>query len=163
MKRLILGLGNDLLTDDGIGIYIAERLRSAISAADIVCSADSGFGLLDHMLGYDQVILIDSIITGKAEVGAIHHFSSADFSQHVPFSIHSTDIVSILEYTRKCGFSVPDKIEFLAVEIADNQTFGESFSDLIEARKERILTEIEKHINEIIYAQIPESVSGQHD
>ncbi|MDO9548966.1 MAG: hydrogenase maturation protease [Candidatus Marinimicrobia bacterium] len=160
MKRLILGLGNDLLTDDGIGIYIAEKIKSEISRADIICSADSGFGLLDHMLGYDQVILIDSIITGKTKVGEIHHFSSSDFSQRVPFSIHSTDIISILEYSRKCGFSVPNKIEFLAVEIEDNQTFNESFSDSIESQKDQIVQNIKSRINNIINNQIPELVEG---
>jgi len=160
MKRLILGLGNDLLTDDGIGIYIAGQLKSEIWEADIICSADSGFGLLDHMMGYDQVILIDSIITGKTDIGGVHHFSSSDFSQHVPFSIHSTDIISILEYSRKCGFSVPDKIEFLAVEIEDNQTFKESFSDSVESRKNLIVQNIKSRINNIINNQIPELVEG---
>lgn len=160
MKRLILGLGNDLLTDDGIGIYIAGQLTSEFCEADIICSADSGFGLLDHMLGYEQVILIDSIITGKIAIGGIHHFSSSDFSQHIPFSIHSTDIISILEYSRKCGFSVPDKIEFLAVEIEDNQTFKESFSDSIELRKDQIVQKIKSHISNIFNNHIPELVEG---
>jgi len=160
VKRLILGLGNDLLTDDGIGIYIVEQLKSEICEADIICCAASGFGLLDHMMGYDQVILIDSIITGKTGIGDSHHFSSSDFSQHVPFSIHSTDIISILEYSRKCGFSVPDKIEFLAVEIEDNQTFKESFSDSIESRKDRIVQNIKSHIKNIFNNHIPELVEG---
>lgn len=149
MKRLILGLGNDILTDDGIGIYIAEQLKSEIHDADIICSADSGFGLLDYMLGYDQVILIDSIITGKTNVGKIHHFSSSDFSQHIPFSIHSTDIISILEYSRKCGFSVPDRVEFLAVEIEDNQTFHEGLSPSIEECKEAIVDEVRGRLRNI--------------
>ncbi|MBN2602141.1 MAG: hydrogenase maturation protease [Candidatus Marinimicrobia bacterium] len=160
MKRLILGLGNELLTDDGIGIYIAEQLKSEIHEADIICSADSGFGLLDHMIDYEQVILIDSIITGKIDIGEVHCFSSADFTRHIPFSIHSTDIISILEYSRKCGFLVPDRIEFLAVEIEDNQTFKESFSDSIENQKEQIVKKIQKIITEIINNKIPEPFSG---
>jgi len=155
MKRLILGLGNDLLTDDGIGIYIAEKLKSEIRNADVVCSADSGFGLMDHMLGYDQVTLIDSIITGKAQIGDIHHYSSGDFTTHIPFSIHSTDIVSILEYSRKCGFSVPNRIDFLAVEIEDNQTFSEGFSTRIDLLKEDIVENIRMRIQKIFESNIP--------
>ncbi len=150
MKHLILGLGNDLLTDDGIGLYIAEQLQSELNGVDIICSADSGFNLLDHMFGYDVVILIDSIVTGKGPVGEVYEFSTTDFTNHIPFSIHSTDISSILEYSKKCGFHVPEKVYFLAVEIEDNQTFQEGFSTAIETRKKDIFQNIKSRLQTIL-------------
>ncbi|MGC9364870.1 MAG: hydrogenase maturation protease [Fidelibacterota bacterium] len=160
MKVLIIGLGNNLLTDDGIGVYIARQLRSAFSGWDVIASADSGFGLLDQMYGYERVIIIDSIITGKKPVGAIHRFSAADFKGHIPFSIHSTDILSILKYARQCGFMVPDRIDFLAVEIEDNQTFGESFSGAIERQKRRIVIDIKAQIKKMTAGEDSEMRSG---
>lgn len=160
MKVLIIGLGNDLLTDDGIGIYIAGQLRSAFSGWDVIASADSGFGLLDQMYGYERVIIIDSIITGKKPVGVIHRFTVRDFKGHIPFSIHSTDILSILKYSHQCGFMVPDRIDFLAVEIEDNQTFGESFSEAIERQKGRLVVDIKAQIKKITAGKDSEVGTG---
>lgn len=162
MKVLVIGLGNDLLTDDGIGIYIAGQLRSAFSGCDVIAAADSGFGLLDRMYGYERVIIIDSIITGKKPVGAIHRFSMRDFKGHIPFSVHSTDILSILKYARQCGFMVPDWIDFLAVEIEDNQTFGESFSEAIERQKQRLVVDIKARIKKITAGKDSEVATGMN-
>jgi len=150
MKVLIIGLGNDLLSDDGIGMYIAEQLTTTFNNCDVIAAADSGFGLLDYMYGYERVIIIDSIITGKKPVGTIHHFSAVDFSTFLPFSIHSTDIISILDYSRQCGFSVPNRIDYIAVEILDNQTFRESFSEVIERQKDQIIMNVGRQIRKMI-------------
>ncbi len=62
MKTRIIGLGNTILTDDGVGVYAARELQKRLGdAVDIVETETAGFGLMELLTGWDRVILIDSI------------------------------------------------------------------------------------------------------
>jgi hydrogenase maturation protease len=54
MKTLVLGLGNDILSDDGVGIYVARELKKIIHSQDITVAEASlaGIGLLDMLAGW---------------------------------------------------------------------------------------------------------------
>ena len=77
MKTLIIGLGNPLLGDDGVGWKIAQevekeiKLNSTFSSLvetgeiSVECLALSGLSLMEQMIGFQKVILVDSLNTGK--------------------------------------------------------------------------------------------------
>ena len=82
MVLLILGLGNDLLGDDGIGLLAAEALRPLESPEVAVRStSQSGLYLLEHLQEYDDAIVIDSVIGDQT--GAIRELGDAEI-QAVP-------------------------------------------------------------------------------
>jgi hydrogenase maturation protease len=63
VKTLILGLGNPILTDDGVGVLVAEEVRSRLpedTPIDITEVSVGGLTLMETMIGYDRVILIDA-------------------------------------------------------------------------------------------------------
>ena len=75
---LILGLGNTLLADDGIGPAVARRLHARLPAgtADLLEASAGGLEALELMAGYDRVVLIDAIrdpagTTGELQVGRL--------------------------------------------------------------------------------------------
>jgi len=70
MKTLILGMGNPILSDDGIGIWVARALEGELSGGEVTVMETSmaGLNLLELMADYDRAILIDAIKTGKGEV-----------------------------------------------------------------------------------------------
>jgi hydrogenase maturation protease len=82
---LVLGLGNPILTDDGVGIHVARavaaRLRSQPDLADGVGFAEASVGglrLLELVAGYERVILVDAIQTPDGLPGDIYRFSPAE-------------------------------------------------------------------------------------
>jgi len=73
MSILVIGLGNVLMRDEGIGVRVAEELECRYELPDFVEVIDggtSGTELLEPMRGVDHLIVADAINTG-AEVGTI--------------------------------------------------------------------------------------------
>lgn len=61
MKTVILGLGNPILTDDAIGIRIAQKLKEKKPKLEVIETSEAGMALLDLITGYDKFIIIDSM------------------------------------------------------------------------------------------------------
>lgn len=150
MKTIIIGMGNPIVSDDRIGIYISERLKEDISDVKITKASFSGFYLLDLILEYDRVIFIDSIITDKNDIGDVNVYQLADFEQCNPFSIHSTDLLSAIDTCKKFDMEIPEQYYFITVEINDNVTFSEAFTDEIESRKEKIYETVKEKVGIIL-------------
>ncbi len=130
-KRLILGLGNELLTDDAIGLRIAAALRLELASAPdttIACSNAVGVALLDIFCGYDEVVLIDAIQTGKAEVGFVHEMTSCQLKAASGIAPHFMGIAEMLALGRELGLEVPDSLRIFAVEVEDPYTLGTRLS-----------------------------------
>src|SRR5664280_98834 len=84
MKTLLIGLGNPILVDDGVGWVVAEQVRSALShpaagipdpqTVDVDTASLGGLSLMERLTGYEHVILVDAIFTGTQPVGAVSQF-----------------------------------------------------------------------------------------
>ena len=83
MKTLVLGIGNDILGDDGVGIHIAREAARRINAADVTVeeTGAAGLSLLEHIRGYDRLIIADAILTENTEVGKIHRLTLKDLAK----------------------------------------------------------------------------------
>ena len=59
-KILVIGLGNSILSDDAIGLHVAEQVRlRGPAGVEVVQSETAGYALLELMTGYERVILGD--------------------------------------------------------------------------------------------------------
>ena len=83
MKTLVLGIGNDILGDDGVGIHIAREAARRINAADVTVeeTGAAGLSLLERIRGYDRLIIADAILTENTEVGKIHCLTLKDLAK----------------------------------------------------------------------------------
>jgi hydrogenase maturation protease len=128
MKTLILGLGNTILSDDGVGIRVVEELQSRLSDPDITVLETnvSGLSLLDIMIGYDKVIIVDAIQTVGGKPGDIYQLTpdALKVSRHAA-SPHDVNLVTALDLGKKLGLSMPQEIVIFAIEVADVTTFSE--------------------------------------
>ena len=72
-KKLVLGIGNDILTDDGIGPRIVDDLqdRMPIPGVEYQTTTLGGLDILEFIEGFDRVVFIDAIITRDGVPGAI--------------------------------------------------------------------------------------------
>ncbi len=126
METLILGIGNPILTDDGVGIEIARRLKAAISGLKIEETNEAAVVLIDYVAGYDKLIIIDSIKTGQGQPGDLYKLRLEDLDRAVgSSSAHSMDIATAFEVGRSLGCKMPESVSIYAVEVRDNSCFSE--------------------------------------
>ena len=125
MRPLILGLGNELLGDDAIGILAARRLYSLLrDRADVVESALSGMALLDLFIGYQQAVIVDAQATGKVPPGTIVEHDPAALRGVAAPSPHYAGLPELLAVADQLDLEFPREIKIFAVEIADSTTIG---------------------------------------
>ncbi len=64
---LILGVGNYLMGDEGLGVHVARQLKEEIPSglADVLDGGTAGFQLMEYIESYPRVILIDATLDGK--------------------------------------------------------------------------------------------------
>jgi len=128
MKTLVLGLGNPILSDDGVGLRIAAELKSRLSQqeATIMETNMAGLGLLDLLAGYDKAIIIDAIQTVDGKAGQIYRLGPEVFNttRHA-ISPHDVDFATALELGNMLGLTLPKQIVIFAIEVVDVDTFSE--------------------------------------
>ena len=131
MKTLILGLGNPILSDDGIGNRIAQELGNRISSQEVTVeeTSMSGLSLLDLLVGYDRAIIVDAIKTANGKAGQIYRLPPEAFNdtRHAS-SVHDVNFATALELGHKIGMPMPGQIIIYAVEVADTSNFSEEFT-----------------------------------
>ena len=143
MNTLILGIGNPILTDDGVGIEIAQRLKEENAKLKVIETSEAGITLLDLIAGYDKLIIIDSIKTEKGKPGDLYKLEPGDLKPSKDFSSsHSIGIATALELGQRLGYRIPEYISIYAVEIKDNTTFGEKCTEEVEQRLPFIVKQI---------------------
>jgi hydrogenase maturation protease len=137
-RTLILGLGNPILGDDGVGIAIAREIKERWQgdpSTDVIEASVAGRFLLDLITGYKTVIVADAIITDeKALAGSIYTLSVDDLGTIVdPYASHALDVRTTIELGKKLGYEMPETIRICAVEIKEHTVFREGLSPEVEA------------------------------
>jgi hydrogenase maturation protease len=134
-KTLVLGLGNPILSDDGVGLWIARRLGERLPEIEVREEAIAGISILDVVQGFSRLVIIDSIMTEDGFPGQLHRLTLEDLGPAVAaISHHGTGLASTFEVGRLMGYELPESVEIYAVEIENNTEFGECFSAEVEKR-----------------------------
>ncbi|MHC4135181.1 MAG: hydrogenase maturation protease [Planctomycetota bacterium] len=121
----LLCLGNDLLADDAFGYVASEELRQRMAAeVEVVFTANTGIGLIDHLEHATLLVVIDTVVTGSADPGTVYVLEEGDISSVPGGSPHYIGLFETLALGRKLEMVVPDRLVVVAVEAADNMTLG---------------------------------------
>ena len=135
MNTFILGIGNPILTDDGVGIKVAQKLKEENPKLEVIETSEAGIALLDLITGYDKLIIIDSIKTGKGKLGDLYKLELEDLKPAKDFSSsHGIGIATAFELGQRLGYSMPKYTSIYAVEVKDNTTFGEKCTREVKER-----------------------------
>jgi len=135
MKTLILGLGNPILSDDGAGIRVAQKVGKQLDDPQITVAetSEAGLRLLDSIVGYDKVIIIDAVQTEKGQAGQIYRMEPQDFSSAKYLSLpHQINLATSLELGNALNLAMPQKITIFAVEAKDITSFSEKCTPQVE-------------------------------
>ncbi|MCU0783927.1 MAG: hydrogenase maturation protease [Verrucomicrobia bacterium] len=153
---LVLGLGNDILTDDAIGLNVVRQLRESLAdndRIDVCETMEMGLALLDFIVGYRAVVIVDSIQTGQSPAGTIHEVDAAGLKQLTVRTPHFLGVGETLALGRQLGLAMPQEVRILAVEVEDPFTLGTEMTPALQRaipavlmRTRQMLRELSDHV-----------------
>lgn len=115
-KMLIMGIGNILRKDDGIGIHVVQYLQDNTCLPDTVDVLDGGsavLGLMPYMMDYDKIVIIDALRYDD-KPGSIYRFGSDHLTSKSPhISLHELGIAEVLRILKIQG-AEPD-VEIIGI------------------------------------------------
>jgi hydrogenase maturation protease len=143
MRTLVIGVGNLLRTDDGVGIHIINRLSKLHPEIDTFDAAMGSIEILEAMKGYERVVIVDSIETGN-EPGTIYRVNLASGEKPpVLTQSHGTDLLTVLMLGHKLyGDGMPKDIILIAVEAEDTVTIGDKLTKRVQEAMDDVLLKI---------------------
>ena len=122
---LVLCLGNAIRRDDGVGWRVAEALLvDRPPDVEVRMTALSGLYLLDEMEGYDRVVVVDAVATGRHAPGTVLAFPLEAVRAAPGPAPHGLGLPSALEVARRMGVEVPGQVDVVAIEVADMGSVG---------------------------------------
>ena len=133
---LLLGLGNDILTDDAVGLFVVRDLRPKLAghpSIDIRETTEMGLALLDFITGYRTVVIVDSIQTGKAPPGFLHELDASALNQLTGRTPHFVGVSETLALGRQLGLAMPEQVRIFAIEVEDPFTLGTAMTPALQA------------------------------
>jgi len=141
MKTIVIGLGNPILGDDGVGWRVAEEIAIVTAGrpqVEIDCVSLGGLSLMERLTGYERVILIDAIFTGKKPLGSVTTFaldSLPDLTAGHSASAHDTSLRTALNVGRSMNLPLPedDQVLVVAIEAQKVYDFSQELSPAVSA------------------------------
>jgi hydrogenase maturation protease len=128
-RTLVIGLGNPLVSDDSVGLRVAELLKPRLAGRENVDVTEDYWGglrLMERMIGYDRAVVIDAIYTG-ASPGTIHHLETGSIATQKSASAHDVNLPTALAFGRRAGAHLPsdENVRLIGIEAEDLVNFNE--------------------------------------
>ena len=144
MKTLVLGIGNTILGDDGVGIYAAQELAARLDDETITVKdvGVDGLNLLEHILDYDRLVVIDAIITEGGRPGDIYRLKPEAISGTPGggLSPHHFNLATTLEIgNRLFPDEMPQEVTIFAVEAREVKDITEEMTEAVRKALPRVV------------------------
>ena len=137
MKTLVLGIGNDILGDDGVGIHIARAVARKISTkeARVEETGAAGLSLLELIKGHERLIIADAILTNNTEVGKIHRLTLKDLAKtNNSITPHDAALATTLEIGNSLfPGEMPREVVVYGVQTSNVEQFSGKMSPAVKA------------------------------
>ena len=133
MKTLVVGLGNPILGDDGVGWKVADEVKKQLDAVthiDVDCVSLGGISLMECLIGYDRAVLIDAFAVDES-VGSISVMDLDQLPDYSAFHItsaHDTSLQNAIELGRSLGAQLPNEVTIVGIATRHIHDFGEELS-----------------------------------
>jgi len=152
MKTLVLGIGNSILGDDGIGVHVARELAGKISDKNIDVRDVSvdGLNLLELVLGYDKLVVIDAIMTEDGKVGEIYRLKPEKICDPARSAIspHHFNLATTLEIGKRLfPKEMPEEATVFAVSTREVSKVTEEMTPKVKESIPRVVNLVLEEIN----------------
>jgi hydrogenase maturation protease len=144
---LILGIGNLLLKDEGVGVHVVKEIRemSVPDNVEILDGGTAGLDLVDFIEGRKKLIVIDAVNAGE-KPGTLYRLTeeNLDIKQKEIMSFHDIDFLDAL-YMSDIMKEKPEEIVVIGIEPKDMSS-GLELSPEIEERIPDIINIVMKEV-----------------
>lgn len=144
-RTIVIGVGNPLRSDDGVGLRVARELRPVFSRredVDVVEIGAGGMALMEASLGFDRAVIVDAMNGGGA-AGAVYEVGLEDLGEtRNSACAHSTDLRAAFDIARWLSLPLPREIAIWGIEPADVETVGETLTPDVESAVPRVVAGI---------------------
>jgi len=126
---LVIGLGNPILGDDGVGWLVADQVRLALENNELALDTEpevevdslslGGLSLMERLVGYKHVIIIDALTTHQNPIGTLYKVPLTDLpdlSDGHTTAAHDTSLQTALNVGRSMGAQLPEHIMVVGIE-----------------------------------------------
>jgi hydrogenase maturation protease len=148
----VIGIGNPLRKDDGIGIYLLNTLktRNFDKKVDFIDGGTGGFNIIHYISNFKKILIIDAIDfnSNPGETIFFEYKEDKNFKKINRNTIHDEDIIKIIQLNQIINKN-PKNIFIFGVQPKD-VSFGNGLSNNIEEKLDKILMKLTNKINEII-------------
>lgn len=136
-ETLVVGLGNPILGDDGVGWRVIDMLDELDHGdASLQQACVGGVSLMELLVGYRRAIIVDAIIDPGDRPGTVwcKPLSAVEtrVASHLD-STHDAPLPAAIEAGRALGAELPSDIEIVGIVIERGDVFGEELSDVVAA------------------------------
>lgn len=148
METLILGVGNLLLQDEGVGIHVIQALEKETLPPHIhlMDGGTGGFHLISWLEQYDRIIMIDATLDNNPP-GTIRLIRPRYASDFPPLmSAHEIGLKDMIEVMQLSSGKLPD-IQLIVISVIDISSVGMVLSPQVEAA----IPEVVRILKEILY------------
>ncbi len=147
---LILGLGNPLQGDDGIGCRVAQALEQHAlpDHVEVLDGGTPGIGLINLFEGRERVIIIDAAEIGQ-EPGTVVRFRPEEVSltgSTQRFSLHRTGVADALNLARALSIQLPEIVVF-GVQPA-RVDWSDTLSPAVQAAVPQVIEAIDRELKD---------------
>ncbi len=132
-KIIVLGVGNPILGDDGVGIKIVRQLKGILQdyEVDIDEASTGGLSLLDMMKGYHKSILIDAIKSPQDSNGSIKRLTMKDLCTTHSSNPHDMGLHTAIQLAEQMGEKIPREIVVIGIVVNTPPCFSDHLTPLI--------------------------------
>jgi len=151
MRTIVLGVGNKILGDDGVGLHVVNELKKYIknnSNVTIDEAATGGMNLLDLLLGYEKAIIVDAVKSDDAKIGEIKRITLGDFDTMHSCNPHDVSLIEAIELAKKMGEDrIPKEIIIIGIMMKQlpcefKETLSKKISSAVPKAVELTLNEL---------------------
>ena len=147
---LVLGVGNILLTDEGVGVHVVRRLQEMElpSHVEVLDGGTAGFDLLDDIEGRKKVIVVDTV-KGENPPGTLYRMTTDDIEEAPKsrLSLHDIDMTDLLKLADLFQIAKPEVV-IIGIEPKDMDSASVELSPEIEAQVPKLIELVMKEIGE---------------
>ncbi len=159
---VVIGLGNPILRDDGVGFHVAKALRDRLDErrVEVVEACIGGFRLMETLAGRRRAVLVDAVRLG-GRPGQVYRLHVEDFRGSIrAASPHEAGLPEALTLGRRLGMEMPEEVVVVGIEPAEVEEFGEGLTPEVAAALPEaiaaVLTEAEPELAATVRAQARE-------
>lgn len=146
MRSVVIGIGNLLRADDGVGAHVVKAVGEQLPDVEAVDLSTADIEVIEHIRNRDVVIIVDAVLTG-AEPGTIHRMAIGNLRSAEFARTHSLNLSSVIALAYQLyPDEMPEKITVLGVEAGDVESFSSELTPKVQQAIPRILDEIRNEL-----------------